>query len=371
MRRATGRFYALTALVLVVAALVTAALMQPIVGTRTDFSLFNTRWNGASGFAAEAHGAGGLVPAFDVAEDDGNLSIVHRSFAEFAPDPGGASLVVLGPGSDPNEEEAAWLRQFVRAGGRALVADDFGRGNAFLEAIGAKTRFAGDALAGLAYARSPGFVVSANFTAHPLVEGVSESVLSFPTALDLGGSATSLARTDGSTWLDRDRDLERDAGEQAGPFTWIAVERVGAGEVLIVADPSVFVNGLRPLGDNARLASNAIAWLAIDGRRILIDESHRDYPDPVRFLGASLRALPETWRLGLAVGGFLAFVAFASVDGRALARRPRAALERLLGRLLPPARPRTRDLVAEARKRHPDWDESALTDILAQWKVKP
>lgn len=366
MRRALRRFYVVTVLVLAVAGLVTLALLQPVLGTRTDFSVYNTRWNGASALAVAIHGTGSFVPTLDVDVEDGEMTLVQKSFADFDVPPRGTSLVLLGPAVPPTPEEAAWLRGFVRGGGRLLLADDFGAGNAFLEALGSASRFSGLPMMDLAFARHPAFAVAASFEPHPVTAGAREAVLDRPTALRESPDAAVLARTGASAWLDRDGDALPDPREPRGPFAWLAVERVGEGEVLILSDPSLLINGMAAAGDNARLRDGVVAWLTQDGRRVLVDESHHDYADPLKLLGTTLRRLPAPARLGLALAASALFLVLALVpQGRALLRRPawtRRALERLLP---PPPPPPARDLVAKVLERHPDWDENALRRILA------
>jgi hypothetical protein len=359
MRRALRRFYLTTFLALAVATLVTLSLLQPVFGTRADFSIYNGRWNGARDLAADLYGSGALLPGFSVSlGDEGGegVTIVQRSFAEFDLDPRATSLVLLGPAQPPNAEEGAWLRAFVEGGGRVLLADDFGAGDAHLAALGAGARFDGGLVLDLSFVKRPAFVVAADVAPHPATQGVREVVLAHATALREGPATAVLARTGPSSWIDEDGDGLRDAGEAGGPFPWLAVEPVGAGEVLLLSDPSVLINGMGGLADNAALRAAIIAWLTEGGRSVLIDESHHAHVDPVKVLGATLR-------VALALGVAAAFLLFAL--GPSLRIAPRQTARRLLRRLLPEPPPPARDLLAQVRERHPDWDENTLRAILA------
>ena len=363
MKRALRRFYAVTALILGVGALVTLSLLQPVVGTRADFSIFNARWNGASGMAARLYGEDAFLPGFSVRLDDEGVTIVRSSFADFDLDPRAASLVLLGPATAPTAEEAAWLRAFVRGGGRVMVADDFGAGNAFLEAMGAHSRFAGEPVLDLGYARRPEFAVAQDLAPHPVTAGVREVVLDRPTLLELGPSAVALGRTSPSSWTDADGDRLPDADEPLGPFPWLAAEPVGEGEVLLLADPSVLINGMLPVGDNAAFLTGVVRWLAEGERGVLVDESHAAYQDALKLAGTRLRSMPEGLRAALALGAAALFLALA-LGGAPRRLRVAEPVRRLAARLLP-APPPERDLVKQARERHPDWDENALRRILS------
>ncbi|MHB8603775.1 MAG: DUF4350 domain-containing protein [Thermoplasmatota archaeon] len=367
MNHSLRRFYTLSALVVVVAGLVTVALLQPIVGTRTDFSIYNAQWNGSSEAARDLYGMGNLLPTFAVSLEEGNTTVVQRSFADFSVDARSTSLVLIGPGSAPDAAEAAWLAAFVHRGGRVLIADDFGKGNTFLAAMGASSRFDGGLLADLSFMKAPAFVVAANFTPDPVTDGLHQIVLDDPTALRVGANTTVLATTDTSSWIDTNRDGVLDGQESAASRVWLARERVGAGEVLLVSDPSVFINAMRPYGDDARFVHNAVAWLTEGGRKVLVDESHHDYTDPLKLLGATLRPMPTALRLGLAFGAAAIFLLLVSGRASRVPASALAAVRRAASWLLPEPKAPETDLVAAVKRRHPDWDEKTLRDVLRRW----
>lgn len=364
MRRALKRFYAVAAVAIAAGLLVTLSLVQPVLGTRADFSIYNTRWNGASGLAAELYGGGALLPSYSVSLEDEEVTIVQRSFAEFDLEPAATSLVLLGPAAPPTPEEAEWLRGFVHGGGRLLLADDFGAGNAFLAAVGAASRFDGGLLMDLSFAREPSFVVAASIEPHPVTNGAREAVLDVPTALIPAADALVLARSGGSAWLDLDGDGVPGRDDPRGAFPWLALERVGEGAVLLLSDPSLLINGMREPADNARIAAGVVAWLTEDARRVLVDESHRDIADPLKLAGATLRRVPPVLRVGLALAASGVFLLMAlKPPGRRLLRSP-AWVSRVAGRLLPPEPEPERDVVAKVLERHPEWDENALRAML-------
>lgn len=367
MASALRRFYVLAALVLVVAGLVFLALLQPIVGTRTDFSIYNTRWNGASGVAADLYAQGGLVPAFDVTFAGDAVEVSHRSFAEFTLDAATSALLVIGPDQDVTPAEARWLAAFVQGGGLVVVADDFGSGNQFLSALGATTRFVPAPMRDLAFSKNPDFVVVADFAVSPLTQGVDEAVLDFPGALVPGPAAIVLAQSSPSSWLDGNRNDRLDGAEETGPFPWMATEAVGAGQLILISDPSILINGMQGLADNSVILANLEAQLAGRAGGVLIDESHRSYPDPVHVSGARLQELGAGGRVALGIAGFALFLVATTRDPLRPLRPAVALLRRTAARLAgsPEAAARP-DVVATVLARHPDWDENTLRGILLE-----
>lgn len=367
MKPATRRLYVAGALVLAIGALLGLALVQPILGSRTDFSIYNTGWAGASTAARQAGGVSGALAGFSVSTGD-EVGVSHLSLAQVDLDPARGSLLVLGPEDPPTARERAWLSAFVREGGRLLVADDYGEGNAFLEAAGAQTRFDGGQLASLAFTRQPPFVVTTNVSEAPETEDVSAVVLDYATPLEATDNATVLAAAGPESWIDGDANGRPDDDEPRGPFPLLVRERVGEGTVVVLGDPSVAVNGMQDVADDGQLTANLVAWLAGEGRRVVVDETHHGQANPVRFLGARLAPLSPPVRALLGGLAGVVFLAFVLGDPE---RRARTALSRaraLVRAQLPESETTEGDPVARVLQRHPGWSQSDLRDIVRSWR---
>lgn len=368
MARATARFYVVASLMLLIGGFVVASLMQPMFGTREDFSMYNTRWNGASGLAGNVYGTGDLVPAFSLATGEEDAVLAHRSFASYDLAPEETTVLALGPSKDLTGEEAAWLSTFLEKGGRLVVADNFGSGNAFLQAAGAETRIHGDLVADLVYSKQPPFVVVTDIEDHPATGGASEVLLDHGSIVEPGRNATVLMRTGASAWLDGDLNRVQDPGEASGPFPLMAIEPVENGTVLSVSDPSLYINGMRDEADNTRFSTGLVAWMAEGNRVVLIDEAHRAYPDPVRFLGVTMGDVDErvAWVLGLLA--FALFLTFAVGRPEAWLRRSSSRVQGLIGRMVPEEGQTTHDPVETVAKRHPGWNKSTLDEVRVTWE---
>lgn len=363
--RPLRRFYITLALVAAAVSLIGMAFATPLLGTRADFSVYNTGWNGASTVGRSLHGAGAFNPLFVRPADD--LVIQPASLEAYAPDPHVDSILILGPRASFTEGERALLEGFVREGGLLVVADDFGTGNEALEAAGAQTRIRPQKALDFAFAKRPEFTVAIDFEDHALTDRVEHALLNHPATLEPGPLARVLANTTEAAWIDVNDDGERGAGEPGGPFAWLAIEPVGDGQVVVLSDPSVLINGMRPFAQNAFVADNLVSLLRERGGAVVIDESHRGTADPLAFIGVRLRGLPQIAQIGLVllVAGMLPLIALGS------ARRPMEPLRALLAKVLSSQEEARapEPLLARVKRKHPDWDETALREVLDDWGV--
>lgn len=366
MRSTLRRFYVALGLATAALALLALSLATPLLGTRADFSAYNAEWNGASQLAARLHGTGAFNPLLSAVDTGSALQIVPVPLASSPIEPATGAIVILGPRSPFSPEEQVYLRDFVTRGGIVLVADDFGTANEALAAMGATTRIEPARVLDFAFAKRPEFTVAVDLADHPLFDGVERALLNYPAALVPGAGATVLANTTDAAWLDRDTDGLRGANEPAGPFAWLATETIGAGSVIILSDPSILINGMRPLAHNERFADNLAEAIAAGRDTVVIDESHRGAVEALAFTGVRLRELPTAARLAVvAVVTALVVVVATGALSQPVAR----ARERLAALLAVDEAPAPRRaLVERVRERHPDWDETTLRTILARWE---
>lgn len=137
------------------------------------------------------------------------------------------------------------LLRFVREGGRLLVADE-GEASAELWA-GLGLRSAPAPRGGqTTLPGHPDFVVLTPSTVG-VFEGVERLVTNHPAAFAETPLDAAVGYADGT------------------PFAFQL--SVGNGEVLVLADSSLFINLMQTVPENARFAANAMAWLAEDGTR--------------------------------------------------------------------------------------------------------
>ena len=104
-----------------------------------------------------------------------------------------------------------------------------------------------------------------------LTMDIESLVFNHATALANVTPQETLAFSSSMSFLDLNGNDSLDNGEPVGPLPVISSQDFGNGTVILISDPSLFINGMQPLADNDDLISN-IATLA--PLRLLIDSSH-------------------------------------------------------------------------------------------------
>lgn len=342
------------ALLLVLSLAVLGTVVFAASTSSAAFGAYNPAWDGTSDLRSEADAVG--------AESDLLLNATRYGSV----DPDGSLAIVLSPDEAYGPDDVAQVRAFVRNGGTLLVAEDFGgQSNALLTGVGASTRVDGRLLRDDRHNyRSPAIVVAPKVTASPLTAGVDSLTLNHGTALRPNG-ATVLVRSSAFSYLDTDRNGEVDGGESLGARPVVTVESVGEGRVVVVSDPSLFVNAMLERPGNQQFVRSVF------GRhdRVLLDVSHREKLPPLSYLLFVIRDSPGIQ----AALGLLAVGAVGAVGNSTAIRR---RLRRLVARMTPSGTDRddvgdvdrpTLDASAVAgylKERHPGWSEERIERIV-------
>ncbi|WP_435065494.1 DUF4350 domain-containing protein [Halobaculum sp. EA56] len=335
---------------------VVAGVLYAGVTSAAAFGTTNPAWDGASELPAVAADAGT------------EATVVTNVSAYRTADPNGSLAVVLSPTDPYTADEADTVETFVRRGGTLLVAEDVEpNGNRLLDAIGASTRVDGRPLRDeQEYYRSPAFPVASDVAAHPLTTGVDQVTLNHGSAVVPAPTtnATTVAATNATpvvnssefSYLDADRDGELDNNETLRQRPVVTVEPLGGGRVIVVSDPSVFINAMLDRPGNRQLARTVFAA----HERVLLDYSHAAGQPP---LAALLRTLRQSSTLTAAVA-FLALLAIG-----AWVRLPAVRPSRTLAGRDPSAGDSDRaadpdTVIAALQRRHPGWDPRRLRRVM-------
>jgi hypothetical protein len=336
----------LIAVVLAVA--VVGVAVSGAVGTGAAYSPSNSDWDGTSGLvrtaAASGAGVGTLVTTADYARLD------DRTVA-----------LVLSPATAYSDDDIESVRRFVERGGMLVVAEDFGQyANPLLAGVGASARVDGRLVRDERFeSGSPALPVARDVRPTRLTDGIDAVVLNYGTVVR-PGEATVLVATSPFAYLDADRDGRLDGGESLDAYPIVTVEPVGAGRVVVVSDPSVFVNAMQERSGNRQLVVN----LATGVERVVVDVSHAEQ---VSALSQARSAVNSDPRLQLAVlGTGIAIVAGWLVGPSVLAR-----LRRVTGGGRSPdpglSTEEARQLVASA---HPDWDATRVDRVVVAFRER-
>ncbi len=225
-----------------------------VVPSASDFSTLNPLWNGLlqarDQFAMHGLRSLNLLPAQAV---------------------GTALVVIPAVPFSPRDLEA--IKRYTVAGGLLILMDDFGHGNTILAHLGAESHLSSQLLVDPLFAYKNRRFPRVTELVGPTAEGVQSIVLNHATVLTGTARMTVLARSSPSSFLNRTQSGRRDAGDPLGPFAVAAVQRVGAGSVVVVSDSSLLLNSMLGLADNRRFMQN-LFHLAGVRPQVYLDEGH-------------------------------------------------------------------------------------------------
>jgi hypothetical protein len=202
-----------------------------LVVTQADaapFDLSGSDWEGCAELVRLARAELGSTRVVATSQID---------FHELKPDDG---LLLLYPEKGLDVDE---LSKFMRAGGRVVMLDDFGRGDSLLRHFGME-RVASPRRPAEFLRRNPQLALAEPASAHPVVSEVTRVVTNHP---------TGLSHPDLSPVL-----KIRGNGE---PDVAVAVAgAVGQGRLLAVGDPSIVMNSMLRYGGNKAFARGLVRY---------------------------------------------------------------------------------------------------------------
>jgi hypothetical protein len=219
-------------------------LTAHLTSNNLEFSHYNTGWNGTSVFFSglDRHRVTDII-------DPAGLASYRNS----------TILLIIAPERQPTGQETAAYRAFLERGNTIFLADDFGTGNAILSGIGSRISILPGNLSSLDRAYGdPYTVVVYNVTNVSPVESLSAVVLNRAAPLEGG---TPLLRTSFLSWTDNNGNERIDSDETMGTFSVMAKEKIGNGELIVLSDPSIFINSMQDLDekyDNRKLIGNLV-----------------------------------------------------------------------------------------------------------------
>lgn len=255
---------------------VVGAMVFGVVSAGGAFGAFNPTWEGTSELRTGVeHGATSEV----VLSMDGYATTT----------PSETVVLIFSPDERYTPSEIAQIQQFLFDGGTIVVADSFGpHANPLLSDLGASARLDGAVLRDeIDYADAPTFPIAPNITAHPYTDGVDELTLNYGTAVT-PRNADVLAQSSSFAYLDQTQSGNLTDGDPLGPHAVVTVETIGAGQVVTVSDPSLFINTMLPEPDNEAFATALIG----SHEHLVLDYSHRDPTSPATIALVQLRQTP-------------------------------------------------------------------------------
>lgn len=246
---------------------VTIVFLFVLMSTTTSaFGVYNPAWDGTSSLRQQASAGGS------------NSMVVTETSGYTRTEPRSTVAIILSPDTAYAPREAARVRAFVRSGGTLVVAEDFGpHTNPFLEDVGARARVDGRPLRDeQRYDRTPAFAVATGVKSHPLTGSTSQLTLNHGTAVQPNG-ASVLVRSSPFAYLDTNRNESPDDDEQIARYPVVTVENLGQGQVIVVSDPSIFINAMDDRPDNRQFTRALLS----NHETALLDYSHTGTVPPL------------------------------------------------------------------------------------------
>ncbi|MFW9830583.1 MAG: hypothetical protein ACFFD8_02280 [Candidatus Thorarchaeota archaeon] len=283
------------------------------------FSIYNENaypGDGCSEFAETLRNDG-----FEVNPLISSLSVVNGI-------PQNSVLCIIGPTHFFSVIESSALIDFFLAGGSLLIADDFGSANTLLDGLAMLMQGTWPIemqgfipVSRIGFNRGLLLDADSNDNGRPLLPVITSFndggrifssshrvVMNFATGLKGINSSSALASSSTNSWIvagdvltaiEHGTDpsyiaFNTTRGDQAGPFALMAELRVSnaTGSIILLSDPSIFINNMINRGTNRLFTSELIAYLArqSNANTIIIDHNHLGWPAsaPVLYVGLML-----------------------------------------------------------------------------------
>lgn len=256
--------YELTYPRLLLAGILLITVTTAIFGLSTSsvaFGSHNPSWDGARDLRSVA------------ATNGADVELTQSVAAYNSQSANQTTAFVLSPTDAYAQSDVEAVSGFLDRGGTVIVAEDFGTpANSLLRELGVTARFDGRLLRDEQhYYRGPAFPVALNVADSPLTANVSRLTLNHGTAIEPTANSTVVVNSSEFTYFDENHNGELDESEVVRERPVVVTERIDDGRVILVSDPSMFINAMLDAPDNRQFVQNLVA----DSNHVLIDYSHR------------------------------------------------------------------------------------------------
>ncbi|MEF8873109.1 MAG: DUF4350 domain-containing protein [Candidatus Thermoplasmatota archaeon] len=332
------------------------AISAPLVVNDSDFSIYNPGWNGCSDLAVKTREMGSFTPNIELAEGK-RTEVTQKELTEYDAEPEKTGIMIIGPRQEFSGESKDFVHDFLQDGGKVVLADDRGSGNSLLEGLDTNSSFRTSPLLDLSFEKKPKFGVAYNTTEHHITDNISHVMLNAPTAIDKDENATTLLTSSRASWLDENENKMKDDDESFKQYPLITAESYGEGELILVSDPSIFINSMLNKMDNRALSVNILDYLSRGRSNLIFDESHREmsFVNRMIYTGAVPNLIAAVLLLffGIGVGVYHTW----TESGDTILKKLKQFLFYLIGE------EKEEEPIAKVLNNHPDWDKDKLEMI--------
>uniref|UniRef100_A9A6Y8 DUF4350 domain-containing protein n=1 Tax=Methanococcus maripaludis (strain C6 / ATCC BAA-1332) TaxID=444158 RepID=A9A6Y8_METM6 len=211
----------------------------PMIKSYSEYSSFNTDWNGCSKFTKQLY------------DSDIIITPIYSPYEDYNFNKNGV-LFIIGPETDFLDLEIEKLENFVKDGNTLVIADDFGTSNQILEKLNLKNKFTKNKLNDIFY------ISNENLVEYKVPENYGGGIIvtNIPTSTSKSGLVTT-------------SNFSK-SGSKITSLSLMSEINYGNGKIILIADPDVFTNGLYEY--NQDFLENFIVKL--NSNHIYIDEIH-------------------------------------------------------------------------------------------------
>ncbi len=342
------------------------AVANPVIINHTDFSIYNTGWNGCSTLGVRTYQSGSFQPT--ITYNQTTFSPKQQSFINYKLQPTNSSLFIIGPQTPFTIEEIRYVDEFVSNGGSLLLADDFGTANTLLSGLNTTSRFSNDLMLDLSFEKNASFVTIFNFhnLSHPLLKNITGLLLNYPSSLSPSKNATILASSTEMSWLDENQNGKEDAHEKHGPFAVLAFEAYGDGTIVLFSGPSLLINSMDGYLSNQLFRSHLLDYLLHDADQVIIDEYHRQRMVPFHLGYQFFTTIPSFLKISILLLAVILFLLLFTPIPQRLTRK-------LLKWIQPKETESTTisssALLDELMQKHPQWNKRKLKNLIERMET--
>ena len=307
-------------------------LTIPVFYTSADFSVFNTKWNGASNFGRLLYEETKIVP-------------VITSYNSFGLGEKEGVLLILGPDLSYSSLEIDEIKKFLENGGTLVLIDDFGTGNDILSGLNLTARFTSLIPIDVFYSKNYNFPELVRILDPQLSVGVDKLTLNVPSVI---------VGAEGSIYTSKVAVI----GNNQRQLPIMSELEYGNGRIILFSDPSVFINDM--FEKNEPFIRNFVSYIKADV--IYIDEAHHTGFNPYAVGTVVIRRSLDRMKAFYVILG-VAVLAILIESGLALEGISRV-VNVLLGKIFKEEEKSLDDVIEELKK--DGYDEKVLRKIIRE-----